>query len=64
MIASDRDGAITRTIDPGRSFGGTTGIHPFWTVPAAPGDRITGTVAHHLLLSAGRTGFMAAAVPS
>jgi hypothetical protein len=25
MIASDRDGAITRTDEPERSFGGTTG---------------------------------------
>jgi hypothetical protein len=28
MIASDRDGAITRTDEPGRSFGGTTRIGP------------------------------------
>src|SRR5260370_16901716 len=28
MIASDLDGAITRTEEPGRSFGGTIGIRP------------------------------------
>ena len=34
MIASDRDGAITRTDEPERSFGGTTGTGPYWPIPA------------------------------
>jgi hypothetical protein len=34
MIASDRDGAITRTDEPERSFGGTTGTGPSWPIPA------------------------------
>ena len=34
MIASDRDGAITRTDEPVRSFGGTTGTGPYWPIPA------------------------------
>jgi hypothetical protein len=44
MIASDRDGAITRTDEPERSFGGTTGTSPYWPIPAGAGNRATGTV--------------------
>jgi hypothetical protein len=44
MIASDRDGAITRTDEPERSFGGTTGTSPYWPIPAGVGNRVTGTV--------------------
>jgi len=44
MIASDRDGAITRTDEPGRSFGGITGTGPSWPIPAGAGNRVTGTV--------------------
>jgi hypothetical protein len=36
MIASDRDGAITRTDEPERSFDGTTGTGPSWPIPAGP----------------------------
>ncbi len=36
MAASDRDGAITRTDEPERSFGGTTGTGPSWPIPAVP----------------------------
>jgi hypothetical protein len=34
MIDSDRDGAITRTDEPGRSLGGTTGTGPSWPIPS------------------------------
>jgi hypothetical protein len=44
MIANDRDGAITRTDEPERSFGGTTGTSPYWPIPAGVGNRVTGTV--------------------
>jgi hypothetical protein len=40
MIASDRDGAITRTDEPERSFGGTTGTSPYWPIPAGVGNRV------------------------
>jgi hypothetical protein len=51
MIASDRDGAITRTDEPGRSFGGTTGIGPSCLVP--PGSAIALPAR---LQAAGQTG--------
>jgi hypothetical protein len=44
MIASDRDGAITRTDEPRRSFGGTTGTGPSCPVPAGAGNHGTGIV--------------------
>ena len=36
MMASDLDGAITRTDEPGRSFGGITGIGSSCPIPARP----------------------------
>jgi hypothetical protein len=44
MIASDRDGAITRTDEPGRSFGGTKGTSPSWPTPAGVGNRVADPV--------------------
>jgi hypothetical protein len=35
-MASDLDGAITRTDEPGRSFGGTIGIRPSCRIRTGP----------------------------
>jgi hypothetical protein len=60
MIASDLDGAITRTEEPGRSFGGTTGIRPSCRIRTGQASEFVrspeSAVRHGLAATVGRCG--------